>query len=69
MGVEVVLDAIVEQVPAPKPAIPTKRALIFDSYYDDYRGVILYLVRFDGQIKSPTLFTWLVQAAMVWRLR
>ncbi|HEU5005210.1 MAG TPA: translation elongation factor 4 [Candidatus Saccharimonadales bacterium] len=50
-GVDILLDQIVKQVPAPmgKPEAPT-RALIFDSYYDDYRGVILYLRVVDGQI-------------------
>jgi GTP-binding protein LepA len=52
-GVETVLDAIVDQVPAPVcvPAEPA-RALIFDSYYDDYRGVILYVRVFDGKINK-----------------
>lgn len=51
MGVDVVLDKIVELVPAPKPTeLPETRALIFDSYYDDYRGVILYVRVFDGSI-------------------
>ena len=51
MGVEAVLDAVVEQVPPPtgKPQSET-RALIFDSYYDDYRGVILYVRVMDGRI-------------------
>ena len=50
-GVEDVLEHIVELVPAPKPSNETKtRALIFDSYYDDYRGVILYVRVFDGAI-------------------
>ena len=50
-GVEHVLEKIVELVPAPKPsALPETRALIFDSYYDDYRGVILYMRVFDGAI-------------------
>ncbi|MBA2279460.1 elongation factor 4 [Candidatus Saccharibacteria bacterium] len=50
-GIEAVLERVVEAVPSPKgsPAGPT-RALIFDSYYDDYRGVILYIRVFDGQI-------------------
>src|SRR6195952_1060430 len=51
MGVEAVLESIVAKVPAPKPSSnPQTRALIFDSYYDDYRGVILYVRVFDGHI-------------------
>jgi GTP-binding protein LepA len=52
-GVAEVLDEIVKQVPAPKTgASDQMRALIFDSYYDDYRGVILYLRVFDGGLKK-----------------
>lgn len=58
-GVESVLERIVADIPAP-PVRATKglvlgegtRALIFDSYYDDYRGVILYVRLFDGAIKK-----------------
>src|SRR5581483_10765587 len=48
-GVDEVLDKIVELVPPPKPSEKDEaRALIFDSYYDDYRGVILYVRVSDG---------------------
>ena len=56
-GVEAMLDAIVQLVPPPAGDIdkPT-RALIFDSYYDDYRGVILYIRVIDGHInKNETI--------------
>ena len=48
-GVEAVLERIVSDVPAPRVNVcPRPRALIFDSYYDDYRGVILYVRVIDG---------------------
>jgi GTP-binding protein LepA len=52
-GVTEVLDAVVERIipPQGEPEAPT-RALIFDSYYDDYRGVILYMRVVDGTIKK-----------------
>lgn len=50
-GVGELLDRIIKDVPAPAGApAGAPRALIFDSYYDDYRGVILYIRQFDGQI-------------------
>lgn len=52
LNVEKVLDAIVEK--ANSPELNTKsesvRALIFDSYFDDYRGVVLYVRVFEGKI-------------------
>lgn len=52
-GVVDVLDTVIEKISAPKGDVnaPT-RALIFDSYYDDYRGVILYTRVFDGAVKK-----------------
>jgi len=52
-GVEDVLDAVIDRISPPQGDIsaPT-RALIFDSYYDDYRGVILYARVVDGVIRK-----------------
>lgn len=60
LNVEAVLDAIIQKAPSPKTPIEPKstnptletRALIFDSYFDDYRGVVLYVRVFNGQIKK-----------------
>ncbi len=50
-GVDALLDRVVQDVPAPSGHVEdTTRALIFDSYYDDYRGVILYVRTKDGRI-------------------
>ena len=74
-----VLQAIVERIPAPvsplalqaehmaaqdgkTPSIPT-RALIFDSYYDDYRGVILYVRVVDGTIPKGADITMMATGA------
>jgi len=52
-GVDIVLDAVIDKIDSPTGDIdaPT-RALIFDSYYDDYRGVILYVRVVDGAIQK-----------------
>ena len=52
-NVEAVLDAVIDRIPYPNGKEETAtRALIFDSYYDDYRGVILYVRAIDGSIKK-----------------
>jgi len=54
-GVDKVLETIINKIPAPKHSLASEtRALIFDSYYDDYRGVILYIRVFDGQINKSS---------------
>lgn len=54
-GVTELLDAIVAQVPAPQgdPEAPP-RAMIFDSIYDTYRGVVTYVRVMDGQLTRRT---------------
>ena len=50
-GVDKLLEALVDRVPPPTVSSSSKTtALIFDSYYDDYRGVVLYVRVESGQI-------------------
>ncbi|KAF5179838.1 Elongation factor [Thalictrum thalictroides] len=53
IGINEILDAIVKKVPPPpETAEKPLRALIFDSYYDPYRGVIVYFRVIDGKIRK-----------------
>jgi len=63
-GVTDVLDAVVRRITPPTGSsdAPT-RALIFDSYYDDYRGVILYTRTVDGSIKKGDTIEMLATGA------
>lgn len=53
IGVENIIDAIINRIPAPKgdPEAPLQ-ALIFDSVYNSYRGIIAYFKVFNGTIKK-----------------
>jgi GTP-binding protein LepA len=52
-GVDVLLDRVVERIPAPRgDASAPARAMIFDSVYDAYRGVVTYVRMVDGKL-SP----------------
>ncbi len=51
IGIQEILQAVVDRIPPPKDEIKEKtKALIFDSYYDPYRGVIVYFRVISGQI-------------------
>jgi len=53
IGIEEILESIVHLVPAPKDTVNEPlRALIFDSYYDAYRGVVVYFRVMDGRVKK-----------------
>jgi GTP-binding protein LepA len=53
IGIEEVLEAVVKRFPPPKPA-PDQftRALVFDSKYDAFRGVVVYMRLFSGAMKA-----------------
>jgi len=63
-NVEKILDAVIEQIPAPvNSADPQTRGLVFDSFYDEYRGVILYVRIFDGILKNRSGITMMATGA------
>src|SRR5215210_4138111 len=52
-GIEAVLDAVVERIPPPQgEAEAPSRALIFDSSYDQYRGVVAFVRVVDGSFRK-----------------
>lgn len=52
IGIEEILETIVDEIPPPKGDVNKPlQALIFDSWFDSYRGVIVYIRVFEGQIK------------------
>ena len=50
-GVETLLDAVIEKIPAPTSDSNKLRALIFDSYFDPYKGVVVLIRVVDGCVK------------------
>ncbi|HEX5797210.1 MAG TPA: translation elongation factor 4 [Candidatus Saccharimonadales bacterium] len=63
-GVEAVLEGIIKDIPPPNgDEAAAARALIFDSYYDDYRGVILYVRVTDGRFPKNSAIKMLATDA------
>ncbi len=64
IGIDDVLEAIVEKIPAPKgdPNAPLK-ALIFDSLYDSYRGVIVFMRIMEGTIQKGSIVLMMATGA------
>ena len=53
LGVDDILEAVVERCPPPNGDVNKPlRALIFDSYYDSYRGVVVFFRVVDGEVKK-----------------
>ena len=53
LNIDKVLDKIISDIPCPKGDVDKPlKALIFDSYYDSYLGVVVYIRVFDGTVKS-----------------
>ncbi len=50
-GVPELLDAVIERIPSPKSESNKLRALIFDSYFDPYKGVVILVRVMDGTVK------------------
>jgi GTP-binding protein LepA len=53
IGIDEILEAIVERIPAPKPTgAPSLQALGFDSYFDTYKGVVTHVRIFNGELRA-----------------
>ncbi len=62
IGIDDILEAIVERIPAPKPTGETGlQALVFDSYFDTYKGVVSHVRVFNGELK-PGMFVKLLHS-------
>jgi len=55
VGIEDILEAIVHRMPAPKPTgAPSLQGLIFDSFFDTYKGVVILVRVTNGELKAGT---------------
>src|SRR5437879_7858012 len=53
IGIDEILEAIVDRIPAPKPTgAPSVQALGFDSYFDTYKGVVTHVRVFNGELRA-----------------
>ncbi len=65
INIEEVLEQIVAKIPAPKGKVEEPlKALVFDSIYDSYKGVIIFCRVFDGSVKKGTKMKMIATGAM-----
>jgi GTP-binding protein LepA len=65
-NVELVLDTIIEKIPPPRGnAANPLQALIFDSHYDSYKGVVAYARVFEGELRNTDLMKLMATNAEV----
>ncbi|MBN9688880.1 MAG: elongation factor 4 [Verrucomicrobia bacterium] len=56
IGIEDILEAIVQRIPAPKPTgVPSLQGLIFDSYFDTYKGVVILVRVTNGELRAGSM--------------
>lgn len=64
IGIDEILESIVQLIPPPKADLDKPfRALIFDSYYDAYRGVIVFFRVIDGQVSKGDKLRFMASGA------
>lgn len=65
IGIDDILEAVIKLVPPPVEPEPDSpfRALIFDSYYDPYRGVVVFFRVVDGEVKKGEKIRFLASGA------
>src|SRR6266851_6385550 len=52
LGIDEILEAIVARIPPPNPTTSSLQALVFDSYFDTYKGVVIHVRVFSGELKQ-----------------
>ena len=64
IGIDDIMESIVQKIPPPPPATGGPfRALIFDSYYDPYKGIVVFFRIVDGQLSKGDKVRFLASAA------
>ena len=65
IGIEEILEAVIQRIPPPKPTANGRlQALVFDSYFDTFKGVVVHIRLFDGVLK-PGMHVKLVNSNKV----